>query len=132
MDWELEFFTKFSRHRNWQWRSGGNANAQLRYPRYTPHLRERLKKNRRAGENCRAAARKIDKQGTRRPVSAQNQRDTARYQRCEQIAESIGVRNRYRAEVKIDIFDSHRLADLIAIGQQLLAPKPNRACRFGC
>ena len=43
------------------------------------------------------------------------------------IAESVGVRDRNDAEIQIGIGNSHRLANLIAIGQKLFAAKANDA-----
>ena len=45
------------------------------------------------------------------------------------IAETVGMRDRDHAEIQIVIGNSHRVANLIAIGQQLLAAKANRPRR---
>ena len=43
------------------------------------------------------------------------------------IAETVRMRDRNDAEIQIGIANSHRLANLIAIGQKLFAAKANRA-----
>ena len=75
--------------------------------------------------------RQIGQHGTRQSIAAQHHRHAAGKQRGKQIAETVGMRNGNDAEVKIDVGNSHRPANLIAIGQQLFAAKTNRA-RRGC
>ena len=77
-------------------------------------------------------ARNIDKHGTRRAVATHDHRHPAGDQRREQIAKPVGVRDRDDAKIQIGIANSHRVANLIAIGQQLVTAKSNCPRRGRC
>ena len=81
------------------------------------------------GKTVAPRAGEIVQDGARHAIAAQDHRHTADQQRREQIAEAVGMGKRDDAEVEIASGDSHRVADLGAIGQELLAPKTNRARR---
>ena len=93
------------------------------------HLRECLIKDRHAGEDRRVCPREIVQDSARHAVPAQDQRHAASQQRGDQIAEAIGMREGDDGEIQVVRGDSHRLANLVAIGQKLLAAKTDSARR---
>ena len=127
MDRLLEFLEKLFRHRGGKRRTGRNAQPKFWQRPDAIQVAKCLIQSRHPGENCRTGADKIGENGTRRSVAAHDHRHTARDQWREQIAEPIGVRDRDRSKIQIGIADAHRVANLIAIGQQLFAAKPDCA-----
>jgi hypothetical protein len=91
------------------------------------HFTKRLIENRHSRENSCVAADKIGENGAWCSVTTDHHRHAARDQWREEIAETVRVRNRDNSEIQIVVGDSHGLANLIAIGQKLLAAKANRA-----
>src|SRR6266404_7540231 len=63
------------------------------------------------------------------PITAQHHRDATDEQRRDQVAETVGVRQRDDAEIQVVCADSHRLANLEGIGQKLFAPETDGARR---
>ena len=88
-------------------------------------------------EICQAAGivettvRKIDKNGARRSVATQDHWNAAGNKRREQVTKAVRMRNWNYAEIEIGIANSHCSTDLIAIGQELFATKPDGA-RCSC
>src|SRR4029077_19587020 len=131
MDRQRELVSEFFCRGNWQWRAGGNTHAQLRERRNIFHFAKRLVEERHTRENRRVCFCDVGENSARRSVLTKNKRHTAGDQGREQIAESVGMRNRNDAEVKIGIGDTHRIANLVAISQELFAAKSNCARRGG-
>src|SRR5262249_54903742 len=76
--------------------------------------------------------REISQHSARRSVTADDHRHTAHDQRREQITEAIRMRDRNHTKIQIGVADSHGIANLITIRQQLLASKENCTRRVGC
>ena len=123
MDWPLEFLAKVSRHGDRQWCAGRDAKTKLGQRRHVVHFGKRLVKKWHAWKHRRVRAGKVGQECARRSVAAEDQWHPAGDEWGEQIAESIRVRNRNRTEVQIGIRNSHCVANLVAIGQQLRAAK---------
>jgi MoxR-like ATPase len=60
-------------------------------------------------------------------IGTQSYRHSARNQRRNQITEAVGMGNRNDRKVNVGIGNSHRGADVVAIGEQLLAAETDRA-----
>ena len=117
VDAQVELFPEFLRDRTRKRRACRNAEPQLRQHRNVFHFAECLIENRHSGKNCGVAADEIGEDRTRCSVAAHDHRYTACNQRREQIAEPIGMRDRNHAKIQIGIANTHRIANLIAIGQ---------------
>ena len=131
MNRQLKFIPEFFRDGDLQRCARRNAKPQLWQRRDIFHFAESLIENRHSGKNCRVCPRKIDKNGARRSVVTQDNRHAASNQRREQIAKAVRMRERNYAEIKIGIANAHRLTNLIAIGEELFAAKPDGA-RCSC
>ena len=131
MDRQSEFLPKSLCDYDWQRRAGGDAKSELRQWWGIFYFAKSLIENGGTGKNGRMCFRKIAEDCARSAVLTQHHRHAAGDQRREQVAEAVGVRNRNDAEVKVDFGNSHRLADLVAIGQELFALKSNCARRRG-
>ena len=132
MDQQLEFLEKLLCHRTGKRRTGGNAKPQLPQRRDVMHIAKRLIKDWRSRKHCCISAREISQHSARRSVAANDHRHTAHDQRREQITEAIRMRDRNHTKIQIGIANSHAIANLIAVGQQLLASKPNCTRRGRC
>ena len=132
MDRQIEFLPKLACNGYSQRCAGGNAKSQLRQRWDILYFTECLIENRHSWENGRVGTRKVGKYAPRHPVLAQHHRHATRNQRRDQVAEPIRVRNWNDAEVQIGVADSHRIANLSAIGEELLTPKSDRAGRSRC
>ena len=131
MDCQIELFLEFLRDRIRERRSGRNAEPKLRQGGNMFHFTKCLIENRHSWENCCLAADKIGENGAWCSITTDDHRHTARDHWREEITETVRVRDRDNAEIQIVVHDSHGRANLIAIGQKLLAAKANSAWR-GC
>ena len=78
------------------------------------------------GKTVAPASFQIVQDRARHRIRTQNHRNSTRDQRRDQIAESVGMRERDDREIAICVSDSHRFADVVAIGEQLFAAKTNQ------
>ena len=127
MDRQRELLSEFFCRGNWQRCASGDTHAQLGERRNIFHFAKRLIEERHTRENRRVCFCDVGENSAGRSVLTNNKRHAACDQGREQIAESVGMRNRNDAEIKIDTGDAHRVADLIAISQKLFTAKPNGA-----
>ena len=112
----LEFFEKLFRHSTRKRSPGRNAQPKLWQGGHIVQIAKGLIKDRRAGKNRCVRPSKVGKNGSRCSIPADHHRHTARDQGRKQITKPIGVRDRDHAKIQIAIGNSHRLANLIAIG----------------
>ena len=121
-----KFLPKLLRHSRCQRCTGGNAEPQLRQYGDIFHFTKRLIENRHSGKDRCIGTGKIGKHSPRQPIPAQHHWHATGDQRREQVTESVRMRNWDDAEIQIGIANSHRVANLIAIGQEVLAPESDR------
>ena len=117
MDPQVKLIAEFLSDCTREWCARRNAEPQLWQHRNLFHFADCLIENRHSWKDCSVAADKIGEDRTRRSVAAHDHRYTARDEWRQQIAEAIGVRDRDHAKIQIGIANSHRIANLIAIGQ---------------
>ena len=75
--------------------------------------------------------RQIIEHRARHPIAADRHRHAANQQRRDQVAEAVGMRQRDDREIQVRLGDSHRVANLPGIGEQLRAAETDRT-RRGC
>ena len=121
----MKLLQEFLRDWNRERRACGNAEPKLWQHGNIFHFTERLIENGHPWKNCCITVGEIGEDGAWRSVAADDYWHTAHNQWCKKVAETIGMRDRNDAEIQIGIANSHRLADLIAIGQKLFAAKAN-------
>ena len=128
----LVFRAEITRDLQRQWRTGGNAQAQRRQRGRFFDFTQRLIEHRHTGKDACLGGDEAVEDCARQSIAAHHHCYAAHDQRRDQIAESVGMRNRYRAVVQIAPTNLHRVTDLLAIGDQLLTRKTNRARRCRC
>jgi len=87
--------------------------------------------HRHSRKNSRASRGEAVDDRSRHPIVTERKRNAAHDKRRQQIAKAIGMRNWDDAKVQVALADAHRLANVLAIGQQLFAAKTDRAWRGG-